>query len=235
MVKQDRNQAKTRLAREAARLDRIKSNAARPDGCGPEIVDVAPARGPVQRFQPREAVVTQNGQVRVARAGYMGFDALRRADAFDVMQQQASRRAKDTKPLFTARQIAAGRDYAALYERVQSAGVRCSSIESLGGNGGQGSFIDAVIRVGRRLAALDGAIGVDVVLSPRGAQAHADRGRRVIRANDLVIGICVGGKTVSQLLQSFGWSRSPTARNKITGALCCALDRMCGFRDQVQK
>jgi hypothetical protein len=162
----------------------------------------------------------------------MGFDALRRADAFDVMQQQASRRNKDAMPMFSVGQVAAGRDYAALFERVQSAGVRCSSVESLGGGGGQGSFIDAVIRDSQRLASLDQAIGKEVVLSPRGAQAHADRGRRLIRASDLVVGVCVGGQTVSQLLQSFGWSRSPTSRKKITAGLCSALDRMCGFRDQ---
>jgi hypothetical protein len=233
MAKQEQHPNRNSLANEAIRLAAIKSAAACPDGCGPEIVDCAPARGPVQRFQPRVASITLAGQVRVARAGYNGYDALRRADAFDVMQQQASRRAKaDAKPLFTVGQIAAGRDYAALYERCAAAGVRCSSLESLGGGSGQGSYIDAVIRDSGQLAALDRAIGTAVVMSPRGAQAHADRGRRLIRANDLVVGICVGGKTVSQLLQSFGWSRSPTARNKITGELCCALDRMCGFRDQ---
>ena len=233
MAKQDQTTPSSRLAQEADRLAGIKAASRRPDGCGPEIVDCAPARGPVQRFQPREAVITPAGHVRVARAGFMGFDALRRADAFDVMQLQASRRSKGAAPLFTVGQVAAGRDYAALYERCASAGVRCSSVESLGGGGGQGSFIDAVIRDSRRLAALDRAIGNAVVLSPRGAQAHADRGRRVIRAGDLVVGVCIKGQTVSQLLQSFGWSRSPGSRNKITGALCAALDRVQGFRDQV--
>lgn len=233
MAKQDQTTPSNRLAQEADRLAGIKSASRRPDGCGPEIVDCAPARGPVQRFQPREAVITPAGHVRVASAGFMGFDALRRADAFDVMQQKARGRATDTAPLFTVGQVAAGRDYAALYERCASAGVRCSSVESLGGGGGQGSFIDAVIRDSRRLAALDRAIGNAVVLSPRGAQAHADRGRRVIRAGDLVIGVCIKEQTVRELLQVFGWSKSTINANKIMVTLRSALDRMQGFRDQV--
>lgn len=220
-----------RLAAEAARLQEIKARAMRPDGCGDEIVEMAPARGPVRQFQPRETVRTPSGQLRVARAGHNGRDALARADAFDVMQQQSSRRKKDAPALFTPGQISAGRDYAALYERCASAGVRCSSIEAMAGAGGQGSFIDAVIRDSRRLAALDRAIGNDVVLSPRNAQAHADRGRRVMRASDLVVGVCVQGYTISQMLQKFGWARSPVVRKKTTDALCAALDRMQGFRD----
>lgn len=230
MTKRDTSAARSRLAGEADRIARIKADAARPDGCGSEIVDVAPGRGPVRRFQPREAVRTASGQVRVARAGHNGNDALARADAFDVMQQQSSRRKKDAGALFTPGQISAGRDYAALYERCASAGVRCSSVEATGG-GGQGSWIDAVIRDSRRLAALDRAIGSAVVLSPRDAQAHADRGRKIMRTSDLVAGVCVEGRTISQMLQSFGWCRSPFIRKKTMGALCAALDRMQGFRD----
>lgn len=220
------------LSDEADRIAQIKNRAARPDGCGPEIVDVAPARGPVQRFQPREVVMTEAGQVRVTRAGHLGHDALRRGDAFDVMQEKARGRAgKDAAPLFSAGQISAGRDYAALYERCAAAGVKCSSIEALGGAGGQGSFIDAVIRDSRRLAELDRRVGDDVVLSPRGANAHADRGRKVVRTSDLVHAVCVEGQTISQMLQRFGWSQTPKARKKTTDALCAALDRMQGFRD----
>lgn len=231
MTKRDTSAARSRLQQEADRIARMKADAARPDGCGSEIVDVAPGRGAVRRFQPREVVRTSGGQLRVTRAGHNGHDALARADAFDVMQQQSARRKKDAPALFTAGQIGAGRDYAALYERCASAGVRCSSVEAMGGAGGQGSFIDAVIRDSRRLAALDRAIGSSVVLSPRGAQAHADRGRRVMRASDLVIGVCVQGQTVSQLLQKFGWVRSPSVRKKTTAALCAALDRMQGYRE----
>lgn len=221
-----------RLIAEAERIAKIREASARPFGCGPEIVDVAPARGPVQRFQPREAVITAKGQVRVMRSGYKGHDALRRADAFDVMMTQSRRRKPDGPALFTAGQISAGRDYAALYERCAAAGVRCSSVEAQGGGScGQGSFIDAVIRDSRRLTALQMAIGTEVVLSPRNAQAHSDRGRRLVRIQDVVFGVCVTGQTVRQLLQSNGWSGSTALAKKTMAALCAALDRMQGFRD----
>lgn len=229
--KRDTSAARIRLQQEAERIARMKADAARPDGCGSEIVDVAPGRGAVRRFQPRAVVRGASGQLRVTRNGHNGHDALARADAFDVMQQQSSRRKKDAPALFTPGQISAGRDYAALYERCASAGVRCSSIEAMAGAGGQGSFIDAVIRDSRRLAALDRAIGNDVVLSPRNAQAHADRGRRVMRASDLVVGVCVQGHTISQMLQKFGWSRSVRNTKETMAALHSALDRMQGFRD----
>ncbi|WP_322889322.1 MULTISPECIES: hypothetical protein [unclassified Yoonia] len=221
------------LADEVDRIAQIKARSARPDGCGPEIVDVAPARGPVQRFQPREVVMTEAGNVRVTRSGHNGHDALRRGDAFDVMMEKARGRAgKDAPPLFTAGQISAGRDYAALHERCAAAGVRCSSVEALGGGGGQGSFIDAVIRDSRRLAALDRSVGNEVVLSPRGAQAQADRGRRVVRASDLVLAVCVENLTISQTLNRYGWPRTPAAVKAARTGLCAALDRMQGYLDE---
>ncbi|ARU02986.1 hypothetical protein [Yoonia vestfoldensis] len=220
------------LADETARIDQIKARSARPDGCGPEIVDVAPARGMVQRFQPREVVLTKAGNVRVTRAGHNGHDALRRGDAFDVMMEKARGRAgKEAPPLFTAGQISAGRDYAALYERCAAAGVKCSSIEALGGCGGQGSFIDALIRDSRRLASLDRAVGRDVVLSPRKAHAHSDRGRRVVCVLDLVQAVCVENLTISQTMNRFGWPRTPASVKAARTALCFALDRMQGYRD----
>ena len=38
---------------ERAALAEMKAASARPFGCGPEIVGVAPARGTVERFSPR--------------------------------------------------------------------------------------------------------------------------------------------------------------------------------------
>ena len=219
--------AVTRLAAEADRITRIKELSTRPENCGDAIVEMAPARGPVQRFQPCETVITAAGQVRVRRVGHNGQDALRRADAFDVMQLRSRARKPDGPPLFTAAQIGIGRDYAALYERCAAAGVRCSSVEALGhGGSGQGSFIDALIRDRRRLAAMERAIGSDVVLEPRGALAHRERGRQGLRVCDVVRGVCISGQTISQLLQSFGWSRAPAFTKETMAALCAALDRM---------
>ena len=231
MAQHRANAALQRLSGEADRLQEIKVRSSRPAGCGPEIIDIAPARGPVRAFQPREVVMTDSGQVRVARSGHNGYDALQRADAFDLMMLRGKGRASaDATPMFTAGQISAGRDYAALYERCQSAGVRCSSVEALGG-GGQGSYIDAVMRDSGRLAALDRAVGTEVVLSSRGAQAHADRGRKIVRASDLVHGVCVGGLTIGQVLRKFGWPVTTVVRTRTRFALCACLNRMQGFAD----
>ena len=219
--------AVTRLAAEADRITQLKQRSARPDDCGEAIVDIAPARGAVQRFQSTVTTITTAGQIQRRPVGHEGRNALRRADAFDVMQQQAARRRPDGPPLFTAIQIGTGRSYASLYERCTAAGVRCSSVEALGqGGSGQGSFIDALIHDHRRLATFELAIGSGIVLAPRGARAHADHGRQALRVSDVVRGVCISGLTISQLLQSFGWSRSPTFTKETMGALCAALDRM---------
>lgn len=224
-----------RLEQEAERIAQLKQRATAPASCGPDIVPMAPGRGAVRRFQPGQAVITEAGHVRVTRAGHLGRDALARADAFDVMLAQSARRrpsdGANAKPLFTTGQIMAGRDYAVLAERYDAAGVRCSSVEALGG-GGQGSFIDAVIQDGRRLAWMRDKIGDAVVLSPRGAAAHSDRGRRIIRTRHIVDAVCIEGLTISQLLQSCGWPRTKARVNEIRQALAAALDRMRGFRDQ---
>ncbi|MFQ1700792.1 hypothetical protein ACJ5NV_09365 [Loktanella agnita] len=227
--------AVSRLAAEADRIGQIKDRSSRPEDCGEAIVDIAPARGPVQRFQPRETTIDTGGKVRTRRVGHEGQNALRRADAFDVMQQQSARCRPDAAPLFTAAQIGTGRDYAALYERCAAAGIRCSGIHELdsgsggSGTGGQGTFIDAVIRDRRRLDAMERAIGTEIVIKPRGVQAHSDRGRKAITAHDLVYCVCLQGLTISQLLQRFGWSRAPSVSKTVRAALCGALTRLQGM------
>ena len=119
------------LQLEATRIAALKAGATRPFAAGTEIVDVAPARGPVVKFQPRETV-RRDGKTIVQRSGWRGQDALRRADAFDVMEAQTQRRAKvdgklpkGYRPLFSTGQLVAARDYAALAERVAASGVKC--------------------------------------------------------------------------------------------------------------
>ena len=220
------------LAAESARIAAIKSAAQRPFGSGPEIVDVAPARGPVAQFQPRETV-RRNGKTVVQRSGWRGHDAVRRADAFDVMEAQAQRRAKvdgtlpkGYRPLFSTGQLVAGRDYAALAERVAASGVKCSSIEALGaGSGGQGSWIDAVLADGRRMAVIRGRIGDVSVLAPKNAGGK----RAVIWAQDLVDRVCIADQTLSEVLKACGWSVKGDMRSVLRDGLCAALNRMQGF------
>ena len=220
------------LRAEAARIAGIKAAASRPFGAGAEIVDVAPARGAVEQFQPRETV-QRNGKTVVQRSGWRGQAALRRADAFDVMEAQAQRRAKvegklpkGYRPLFSTGQLVAARDYAALAERVAASGVKCSSIEALGaGSGGQGSWIDAVLADGRRMAAIRGRIGDVCVLAPKNAGGK----RAVISAIDLVDRTCIAGQTLSEVLKAYGWSVKGDMRSVLREGLCAALDRMQGF------
>ncbi|MCB5199032.1 hypothetical protein LGQ03_07250 [Loktanella sp. TSTF-M6] len=225
-----------RLAAERQRIADIKAASARPFGAGPEIVDVAPARGTVERFTPRETV-NRGGRTVVQRSGWRGHDALRVSDAFDVMEAQAARRfaAEEKKralkdpaskarmfvPPFSKAQLIAGRDYAALSERVASAGVRCSSVEALGA-GGQGSFIDAVIRDVRHLDAMLASIGDVVVLAP----VRKGRARRVIRARALVDQVCIANRTLSDVLLAAGWTSQQGSRDALRTGLCQALDRM---------
>ena len=220
------------LREEAARIATLKAGATRPFGAGTEIVDVAPARGPVVQFQPRETV-RRNGKTIVQRSGWRGQDALRRADAFDVMEAQAQRRAKvdgklpkGYRPLFSTGQLVAARDYAALAERVAASGVKCSSIEALGaGSGGQGSWIDAVLADSRRMAVIRGRIGDVSVLAPKNAGGK----RAVIWAQDLVDRVCIADQTLSEVLKAFGWSVKGDMRSVLRDGLCAALDRMQGF------
>ena len=214
-----------RLQDEAEAIAQLKATSAKPDGVGEAIVDIAPARGAVVRFHPREVSLSDSGGLRIMRTGHLGRDALRRADAFDVMEQQARRRNPDAPAPFTVGQLNAARFYAQLFERCHTAGVRCSSLEAVHGSG-DGSFIDAVISDSRMLTGMRQAIGAAVVLSPRGASAHSDRGRLVLRTHDLVDAVCVGGLTLSQLLQRYGWPVSGHYRNKTRDALCAALDRI---------
>lgn len=228
----DRAAVLNRLEDEAARIGAIKAGGERPFGAGPEIVDCAPARGAVAAFQPREAVLTTEGKVRVVRSGHRGHDALRRADAFDLMmaKSRSGSSGKAKAPLFTLAQIIAGREYAALAERCASAGLKCSSIEASTASGtGGGVWIDAVLGDLQRLDGMRGRIGEEWAMRPSGAAAHADRGHRSIRVRQLVDMVCIGGMTLSAVLAAFGWSGASKNRQRALASLTGALDRLHGY------
>jgi hypothetical protein len=200
--------------------------AATPTPIASPVIIPAPARGPTKVVQLRETVVTQNGP-RVRRTTVDGFHPVQAADAFDQMELQARRRKADGGPLFTALQVDAGRAYAALAERCAAEGMRCSSVEAgRGGPGGGRGWIDGVIARSDQLARLRAAIGQGVALSPRGAQAHADRGRKVIRVRDLVDSVCIEGRTLSEVLDRNGWSARTASIAILRLVLTDALDRM---------
>jgi hypothetical protein len=201
--------------------------AATPTPIASPVIIPAPARGPTKVVQLRETVATENGP-RVRRATVDGFHPVQAADAFDQMELQARRRKADGGPLFTALQVDAGRAYAALAERCAAEGLRCSSVEAGRGGapGGQRDWIDGVIARSDQLARLHAAIGQGVALSPRGPQAHADRGRKVIRVRDLVDSVCIEGRTLSEVLDRHGWSARTASIAILRLVLTDALDRM---------
>lgn len=215
------------LASEARRITDIKAAATAPASVGPEIVAVAPARGAFKTFEPFEMVPGSTERAR--RTGWKGRSAMRRADAFDVMASQAARRKASTPP-FTAGQISAGRDYGALVERIEAAGVRCSSMESLGrGSGGQGSFSDALLADSNRLAALRVHIGRKVALRAQITGPKLKRARRTITDRKLLEMVCIADLPLSKVLKAHGWSASTRNLAALRSALCASLDRIQGY------
>ena len=217
-------------AQRVAQMDQrvaVMKAAATPTSIASPVIIPAPARGPTKVVQLRETVVTESGP-RVRRTTVDGYHPVQASDAFDQMELQARRRDAQGKPLFTRHQVDAGRAYAALSERCASEGVRCSSIEGQagGGQGGGRDWIDQFILRSNWLARMQAAIGDGVALSPRGAQAHADRGRKVVRVRDLVDAVCIHGKTLSQVLKAKGWPANGRTIDAARAALCAALDRM---------
>ena len=215
------------LMAEARAVALVKAEATPPPSTGPEI-PVAPARGPFKVFQPFEMV--RGSTERARRTGYKGRDAVQVADAFDVMERQA-RRKKAPQP-FTPGQVSAGRDYRALVERLDSAGVRCSSLESLAQrSSGGGSYSDAVLADSRRLAALRRRIGNGMALEVRRIRPskRGPNARSCITDRALVDMVCLNEMTLAEVLKHFGWTVNQKAREALRTALARILDRMQGY------
>lgn len=235
MAKQDKQMgqdavAASRIGKDRVRamdaaVARLSARAVPPPLVSPEIIP-APARGYVEIQRPTEVLMTPSGP-RVHNATADGFHPVRVEDALGGMDREARKGGAAKPDLFTGLQRDTARAYATLHERVQSAGVRCSSVEALGAGGsGAGSFIDAVMADSARLTRLRAAVGDGLVLIPRNAQAHADRGRSAIKVLVLVDKVCIHGKSLSAVLQANGWGRKADHRATLRVALCRALDRM---------
>lgn len=247
------------LDQEAKRIKAIKDRAVPPVSCGPEIAP-APARGPMQVFVPREMVVTDAGNLVSRRAGYMGRDGARVADAFDLMTMNAlkahpkviaaAERAHDERasaseaqgmhprpfrepafvPPFTHGQVAAARDYAALTERCEAAGISCSSVDAVDSGSG-GDREAAIFRDFARLRMLHYRIGDGLAKEVRRHRPSATGGKRAaIRVRTLVDQVCLGNMTLDEVLRRHGWtSKNEAVRADLRAALRAALDRMQGY------
>ncbi|KPD10342.1 hypothetical protein [Phaeobacter sp. 11ANDIMAR09] len=234
-----------RLQDEAVRIAEIKARGCVPVECGPEI-PMAPGRGPMVRFTPREMRQTDGGGYVSIRTGDRGRDAARVADAFDAMERAAvkahqaaeGRREKagqdprNYEPLFTPGQISAARDYAALVERVTASGVKCSSLEAVhSGAVGGGDREAAIFRDFQRLRALHRRIGDGLAKEVRRIRPSVNGGlkRRAIYVRKLVDMVCLGDMSILQVLHAHGWSKDGGASKALRLSLCSALDRMQGY------
>ncbi|MBL1434727.1 MAG: hypothetical protein COB08_000800 [Rhodobacteraceae bacterium] len=198
-----------------------------PEGSGPEIPD-APARGPVRQFMPMKAYPDGEDGHKVKPAGYMGRKAIVHADAFDIMRSRAASKGKPDP--FTPAQVVMGRQYAALFEKHQNAGMRCSSFEAMpqGGGGTGGEYIDAVLRDRERLGVLLSRIGNGAAKVVR-RQKPSERGsKKNISDLRLVHAVCVEEKAMTLILKDHGWGNRGEAIEALTMALRDALDRMAG-------
>jgi hypothetical protein len=77
-----------------------------------------------------------------------------------------------------------------------------------------------------RLREARAAIGMGLVLSPRGHDAHADRARRAVTCIDLVDAVCLRGHSLRRVLADHGWSRWHNNEARLTEALKAALGRL---------
>jgi hypothetical protein len=222
-----------RLEGEGRRCADILARATPPPECGPEMI-AAPGRGPTVAMALREVVRGEDGAARVISTGYSGRKPARAADAFDLMEddnRRAHRRAGgkgQPVPLFTVGQVLAGREYAALVERVNSSGLSCAGVEAAGrGDGTGGGRQEAVFRDIERLRLLRHRIGDGIAREMR--RYRPGDGRRAIRCLTLVDDVCVKGRSLEAVLEAHGWSVHAKYRAGLRTALCSALDRMRGY------
>lgn len=197
-----------------------------PEGSGPEIPD-APARGPVVQYMPMKGYPDGERGYKFKPAGYLGRKALRAADAFDRMMAGSARNGKP--PAFTQAQIDMGRTYSTLFERHECAGLKCSSLESVQGGGGQGGeYIDAVLRDREHLAVLHRRIGDGMAMVVRRQRKATGAARINITDRRLVDAVCLAGLTISEVLARNHWPKKGSNVSLLTQALREALDRMAG-------
>lgn len=193
-----------RLEAERVRIDVVKAAGHVPPECGPEIPE-APARGAFRVFQPQQLYPVGAEGYSSKPAGYRGRSAIQRADAFDVMAAKAARHRKPSP--FSPGQVQMGRHYRDLVERYESAGIKCSSFESLGGGGGQGGgFIDAVLRDREEIDRLRRRIGTGSAMVVRRIRPSKRGSRVAITDRRVVDMVCLEDKTLSVVLRDHGWS-----------------------------
>ncbi|MBT3142812.1 hypothetical protein KL867_17210 [Ruegeria litorea] len=155
-----------------------------------------------------------------------GRKAMQLADAFDVMEAKAARHGKAAP--FTPSQVSMGRHYRDLVERYLSAGVRCSSLESVAQSGGSsgGEFIDAVLRDREEIEMLRRRIGSGAAIVVRRHRPSQRGSRSTIFDQRLVDMVCIEELTMTEILKAHKWSVDRKYVRDLKKALADALDRM---------
>lgn len=228
-------------AAEASRMEEARARGAVPEACGPDI-PVAPARGRLRTFRPKELVPGSVGTSRDTGHWERGEERRRRGawreDVFDRIDDEARdahrARGEDAGPYvppLSPGQVQAGRDYRDLTERHEAGGMRCASLETAGRRqgGGGGEFIDAFVAEGRRLDALSRRIGDGVSMVIRRQRPSARGARVAIRDRVIVDLICLGDLDPGTVLRRHGWVVNGQTREAVRRALAAALDRMQGY------
>lgn len=219
--------AKVRELTEAERMARVRARGAVPAECGPEIPN-APARGKVRIFDPVAFYPKGESDFEARPAGFAGRKALMRADVFDRACASAER-ARKPAPLSPS-QIAMGRMYRDLVELHSAGGVRCSSLESMGGGGsGSGSdFMDARLALVERIEAIRRRIPSGDALVVRRVRPSSRGTRGTIQTRRLVDMVCLDDRSLSEVLAAHGWAKKGDHIEALRVALCDALERMAG-------
>ncbi len=210
------------------RIQVIKAQAAPPPGMG--AAPVAPARGPQVIIQ--NWTVSPGGMRQRDGVHMRALSPLAQAVAQAQMRHEARHPDLDFVPPYGPGQVAMAEFYAALVEWRDGSAMKCASLEAGREGGGSGHFIDSYIDKGKALAELQARIGSGVAMDVR---RHMDRGnaRSRITVRAAVDMVCLGGLDVSEVLRRFGWAPKGEHRRQVRAAICGALDRMQGYRDQV--
>jgi len=216
-----------RMIERADALAAVKARGMAPGICGP-MMGCAPARGRLIPFMPVFVLRDAKGEEQQIEAGHVGRHAARVGDVWDRMEDQARRSGGGF--LFDPAQVEAGRDYAALVQRINSSGMSGSSMEVVSGRGGGsgGTVSEAVAHDVARLRGLRARIGPGLALEIRRVRPSVRGKRRALHHLDLVDMVCLGGKSVVEVLQRCGWPKKGDSVKALRAELCLCLDRMSG-------
>ncbi|APZ53732.1 hypothetical protein [Salipiger abyssi] len=219
--------ADMRFAAEAARIADVKARGAVPQACGPAIPE-APARGCFRVVETFGLYPKGADDWERKPAGHDGRKTMELQDNFGEMLAHAARR-RAPAPLSSG-QIAMGRFYRDLHERHRSAGLRCSSVETMSGgsSGTAASFMDAVLADRERLDVLRRRIGDGASRHLRVIRPSKRGSRTTISDRALVDMVCLDGLHLDAVLRRHGWSVKGETRKAARMALAEALDRMMG-------